>query len=190
MPFSFHDRTVVVTGSSRGIGRGIATAFHRAGANLHLIADDLAIFDAANDLCATGYQLDITDKEALTMALADVGRIDVLVNNAGVEHMTPIIDESAEIDTIFRRLIDVNVIGTATVTRALLPLIGKGSVIVNTSSVWGRIAEASFDAYVASKHAVIGLTKTWSKELGPSAYASTRFAPAGYALKPPCGPWN
>lgn len=167
MSFSFRDKTVVVTGSSRGIGRGVAAAFQRAGATLHLIADDPEIFKAAKELGSTGHQLDITDKEALTKALAHVGRIDVLVNNAGIEHMTPITDESAEIETIFRRLIEVNVIGTATVTRSLLPLMGKGSAIVNTSSVWGRIAEASFDAYVASKHAVIGLTKTWSKELGP-----------------------
>jgi NAD(P)-dependent dehydrogenase (short-subunit alcohol dehydrogenase family) len=81
--------------------------------------------------------------------------------------MTPVTDPGDETQSTFRRIVDINIVGTALVTRAALGRMPGGSAIVNTASIWGRVAEAQFDAYVASKHAIIGLTKTWAKELGP-----------------------
>ncbi|MBW8301610.1 MAG: SDR family oxidoreductase [Hydrogenophaga sp.] len=163
----FSGRTVVITGASRGIGLGIARAFHREGARLHLIADDAAVHERAAELGATAAQADIADGARVDAALEDVGTIDVLINNAGLERLTPLDDASPEGFATFRRIIDINIAGTALVTRRALRSMSSGGAIVNTASIWGRVAEAQFDAYVASKHAIIGLTKTWAKELGP-----------------------
>lgn len=166
MSLSLSGKTVVITGGSRGIGLGIARRFAEAGARLHLIANDKAIHERALELGASCAEADIADPEAVAGALAALPRIDVLVNNAGLELMTPIDDDSAEVEAAFRRIIEINVIGTALVTNRALPRMRAGASIINTASIWGRVAEARFGAYVASKHAIIGLTKTWARELG------------------------
>lgn len=166
MSGAFQDKTVVITGASRGIGLGVARGFAEEGALLHLIADDPGVMAAAMEIGATGHVADISDAAAVETALEAVERIDVLVNNAGYERMTPLISESDRVEETFRRVIDVNIIGTSIVTRRAIPRMRHGSAIINTASIWGRVAEAQFDAYVASKHAIIGLTKTWAKELG------------------------
>jgi 3-hydroxybutyrate dehydrogenase len=100
-------------------------------------------------------------------AAADGRGLDVLINNAGLELITPVDDPDPEVDQRFARIIEINVIGTWNVTRAALPALADGGRIINTASVWGKSAVAAFAAYVASKHAVIGLTRTFAKELGP-----------------------
>ena len=92
--------------------------------------------------------------------------LDVLVNNAGLELITPLTDLSDEVDATFARIIDINVRGTWNVTRAALPLLGPGARIINTGSVWSKTAVGEFAAYIASKHAVVGLTRTFARELG------------------------
>ena len=167
MNISFVGRHVVITGSSRGIGLGIAEGFATAGACLHLIANDEAVHEVAKALGATSAVADIADKAQVIAALAGLTRIDVLINNAGLELMTPIGDTADATSDAFRRVIDINVTGTALVTAAALDRMAAGSAILNTASIWGRVAEPRFGAYVASKHAIIGLTKTWARELGP-----------------------
>jgi NAD(P)-dependent dehydrogenase (short-subunit alcohol dehydrogenase family) len=105
------------------------------------------------------------------------GPLDVLVNNAGLERITPADDGSAEAVALFRRILDINVTGMAIVTAQALGAMGAGGRIVNTASIWGRVGEPLFGAYVASKHAVIGLTKTWAKELGPRGIRVNAVAP-------------
>ena len=167
MSISYVGKSVVITGASRGIGLGIAEGFAAAGASLHLIANDEGIHAAAAALGATSALADIADKAQVAAALARMDRIDVLINNAGLELMTPISDSSDATSDAFRRVIDINVNGTALVTAAALDRMHKGGAIINTASIWGRVAEPRFGAYVASKHAIIGLTKTWARELGP-----------------------
>lgn len=175
---SLSGRTVLVTGASRGIGLGIARAFAAAGADLYLLADDLAVTGEAEDLGARGFVADITSAAEVAQAIAELPpRLDVLVNNAGLERMTPLDDASHDNEATFRRIIEINVAGTFLVTRAALPKIPNGGKIINTASVWGRVAEPLFGAYVASKHAVIGLTKTWAKELGPKGIAVNAVCP-------------
>ncbi len=160
-------RAVVVTGASRGIGLGLARAFSGAGADLIMLADDPKIHDEAERLGARAAQVDVTVSAGVEAFAAGLDRVDVLINNAGYERLTPLDDASAGNEETFRRILEINVTGMFLMTRALLPKLGAGGRIVNTASVWSRTAEAAFGGYVASKHAVIGLTKTWAKELGP-----------------------
>lgn len=163
----FSSRSVLVTGSSRGIGLGIATAFAEAGASLVMLADDEAVVGAASRLGGRGFVCDITDATGLDAVMDAIGPIDVLINNAGFERMTPLMSDDPAIESVFRRIVEINVIGTDLVTRRGIRKMPRGATIINTASIWGRVAEPLFGAYVASKHAIIGLTKTWAKELGP-----------------------
>jgi 3-hydroxybutyrate dehydrogenase len=170
-------RTVLVTGASRGIGEGIARAFVTQGATTHILAEDEAVLSTASRIGASGHVADVTDERAVLAALTRIGKIDVLINNAGLERMTPIEGWDSTVLAIFRRVIEINVIGTTIVTQAALPRMEDGASIINTASIWGRIAEPMFGAYVASKHAVIGLTKTWAKELGARNIRVNAVAP-------------
>ena len=131
-----------------------------------IIANDTEVVSRAEELGATSAIADIADKSQVAKAFQKVSHIDVLINNAGLELMTPITDESDDVSGAFRRIIEINVIGIALVTSHALTMMVKGFAIINTASIWGRVSEARFGAYVASKHAIIGLTKTWAKELG------------------------
>jgi len=170
-------KVVLITGASRGIGLGVARGFAAAGADLHLLAEDDAVLPAAHRLGAAGHVADIARNEALVAVMAGIGRLDVLINNAGLERLTPLDDAGSANEATFRRILEVNVVGTFLATRAALPHLGAGARIINTASVWGRVAEPLFGAYVASKHAIIGLTKTWARELGPRGIAVNAVAP-------------
>lgn len=162
---------VVVTGASRGIGAGLARAFADAGNAVTLIADDAAVRDVASALAretgadVTGLCCDVTSDSDVAAAF-DGGRpIDVLINNAGVELPTPLGDADPAVHADFERILAVNVTGAWRVTRAALPAMRRPGCILITSSIWGRTAISGFSAYVASKHALIGLTRTWAHEL-------------------------
>jgi NAD(P)-dependent dehydrogenase (short-subunit alcohol dehydrogenase family) len=177
MTSSFIGKTVVITGASRGIGFGIAKGFAAAGAHLTLIADDEAVIVKASEIGATGAVADITDGNSISRALLKLSRIDVLINNAGLERLTPISEGGDDVEAVFRRIIEINIIGTQIVTRRVVPKMTSGGSIINTASIWGRVAEPLFGAYVASKHAIIGLTKTWAKELGPNGIRVNAVCP-------------
>lgn len=164
---TFEGRTVVITGASRGIGLGIARGFATAGADLLLIADDPGVAAAAEAIGARGTVADIRDAAAIDHALLPLESIDVLINNAGLERLTPLAGDDEESEALFKQIIDINIVGTQLVTRRALRRMKFGGSIINTASIWGRVAEPLFGAYVASKHAIVGLTKTWAKELGP-----------------------
>ena len=160
-------RIVLVTGASRGIGAAIAAAFVDVGATVHALAETDDIHRVAEGLGATGHLADITDERAVARALDAIGPLDILVNNAGLERLTPIEEMDDSGLAMFRRVIEVNVVGTSIVTARAQASMPPGAAIINTASIWGRVAEPLFGAYVASKHAIIGLTKTWARELGP-----------------------
>jgi 3-hydroxybutyrate dehydrogenase len=174
---NFTGKTVVITGASRGIGLGIAKGFAAGGADLHLLADDPQVVHAAHALHAAGHVVDITQSAPVAAFFDSLPKVDVLINNAGLERLTPLDDVSDTVLETFRRIIDINITGTYLVTRAAVPKMPQGSRIISTSSVWGRVGEPLFGAYVASKHAVIGLTKSWAKELGPRGINVNAVAP-------------
>jgi 3-hydroxybutyrate dehydrogenase len=153
-------RRVLVTGASRGIGLAVARAFAAAGCRVALLAETEEVVAAADGI-GTPIVCDVTDPVAV--AALDPGPLDVLVNNAGLERETRLDDPAAA--DLTARLMDINVTGMFRVTQKVLPQLAEGGAIVNTASVWGRTAPAGFSAYAATKHAVIGLTRAWSREL-------------------------
>lgn len=171
--FDFSGKRVLVTGASHGIGLAIAEAFCRAAADVTVLSSTPDILEAARDIEARtgravhGVICDITDREAVRRTFAELPGLDVLVNNAGLERITPMMEPGDEVEQTFERIIQINVVGTYYVTREALRLMEPGSSIVITSSVWGKSAAADFAGYVTSKHANIGFMRVLAKELGP-----------------------
>lgn len=181
--FDFSGKRVLVTGASRGIGLGVARGFAAASAELYILADDEGVYEAARSLerqfgaAVTPLRCDIAAAAALHRLLAPLGRIDVLVNNAGVELRTPIGDPQDDVDARFRRVVEVNIVGTWNATRAARPLMGGGGRIIVTSSIWGKVGEPGFAAYSASKHALLGMVRTLAGELGPCGISVNAVCP-------------
>jgi NAD(P)-dependent dehydrogenase (short-subunit alcohol dehydrogenase family) len=165
-------RTALVTGASRGIGEAISRRFGREGARVALAArNEDACRRIAGEIGAAGgeafaVRCDVTDARSIEDAVAAVverfGRIDVLVNNAGLGGPTPLDDPD---DSRWNAILATNLTGVFRVTRAVVPHMPDGGRIVNLSSVVGRFGVAGLSAYSATKHGVIGLTRTFALEL-------------------------
>ena len=186
----FSDQTVLVTGASRGIGYGVAKRFAECGAQVHIMARGQDTLEAAAELSrqtgrqVTGWVCDITDSSSVERVFAQLPKLDTFVANAGLEMVTPITDTSPDAEERFRRVIDINVIGTYLSTRAAVPLLQTGGNIIITSSIWGTTAEAELSAYIASKHANIGFMRVLAKELGPRGIRVNAVCP-GWVLTGP-----
>lgn len=174
-PLDYRGRTVVLTGAAGGIGRGLAQAFAEAGATLELLDRAAAALDAlvaelAPLAPARGTALDLADHAAVKAYAQDLASrdtaVDLLINNAGMEYPTPLADSGIEADRRWAALLDNNVVSMQRLTRALLPRLPAGASVINQASIWGLKAVPGFSAYVASKHAVIGLTRALAWELG------------------------
>lgn len=164
-------KVCVVTGGARGIGRAIVETYAKAGARA-VIAFDMA-FDGFEEVTAAHPSvkpvvLDVTDGAAVQAAIELIrtveGRIDVLVNNAGITR-DALVQKMTDDD--WDAVIAVNLTGVFKMTRAVGPLMmeqGEGS-IVNMTSVVGLAGNVGQSNYAASKGGVVALTKTWAKEL-------------------------
>jgi NAD(P)-dependent dehydrogenase (short-subunit alcohol dehydrogenase family) len=171
----FKGKIALVTGAANGIGRATALAFSGAGAKLVLVDRDAVAGEAtAGAIRQQGgdcrfVAADVTrsaDVQAYVKAALDAfGRIDCFYNNAGIEGAVALTAEYDE--AVFDAVIGVNVKGVFLGLRHVLPVMlrQKSGAVVNTASVAGLVATPGMPAYVASKHAVIGLTKTAAGEV-------------------------
>ncbi len=171
-----HDKVAVVTGGGRGIGRAICLSFADEGADVVVAADvesqvnDVAAEVRARHRNALACRFDVVnpdDVEGLvTAALAAFGKVDVLVNCAGVVGKRAFAFDAD--DAEWRRVIEVNLFGTYHCIKRFLPVMmrqGEGRII-NIASISGKQASPTNSAYSSSKHAVIGLTRTVAAEMG------------------------
>lgn len=164
------EKAALITGAASGIGRATALAFAREGARLVVADRDAAggeeTVRQARAAGATAHfvDTDVTNTaDVLTLVARTVelfGRLDCAFNNAGIEGVLAPVAEYPE--EMFARVFDVNVAGIYRCLRAEIPpmLRQGGGVIVNTASVAGLVGAGGLSAYVASKHAVVGLTKS------------------------------
>lgn len=191
-------RNIIVTGAASGIGLAAARLFAEYGAALMLVDRDEAVREVAASLPgAHSCACDIADPAALAEVVAGFPALDGAFNNAGIEGaggaMVPLIDYP---DEEFDRVLAVNVRGLWNCLKAELPAMqaNGGGAIVNTSSVMGWLGAAGMAAYSASKHAVVGLTRSAALEaagLGvrvnavlPGAVATPMLTERGFPANP------
>ncbi|MFS0674474.1 3-oxoacyl-ACP reductase FabG [Ornithinibacillus sp. 179-J 7C1 HS] len=180
------DKVAIITGAAGGIGFEAARKFGHEGAKV-IIADfdEAKGIESEKNLLEEGItckfvQVNVADRESVdTMvdkALAEYGKIDILINNAGITRDAMLSKMTLE---QFQQVIDVNLTGVFNCTQAVLPSMveqGKGK-IVNTSSVTGTYGNVGQTNYAAAKAGLIGMTKTWAKELGRKGINVNAVAP-------------
>lgn len=169
---------VLVTGGSRGIGAATVRAFAAAGYRVSFLYEKAheAAARVAEETGATALCCDVADAAGVNAAVASLPPINVLVNNAGIDHYGLISQISeAEWDRVF----NVNVKGIYHCIQAVLPamLEKQRGCILNVSSMWGQVGASCEVAYSATKGAVIALTKALAQELGPSGIRVNCVAP-------------
>ncbi len=187
MLLNFQKQVAVITGGARGIGAATAKAFLQQGAKVALL--DLngeecekyarALDSTGNNVAA--YQADVTDEVQIRAVVGQImerfGRIDILVNIAGILHHVPI-EEKTVAD--FERIVKVNLTGAFILCKTVVPFMKKQGwgKIVNMASIGGRTGRPGVAVdYSASKAGLIGLTQTLARELGPSGIYVNAIAP-------------
>ena len=185
------DRVAIISGGARGIGEGIAEMFAEHGAKV-------IIWDVLNEGAETAQKINnkgqsasfmkvsISDKEAVESAVQTIvdqhGRIDILINNAGITRDKTLLKMS---DEEWNAVIDVNLKGIFYCTRAVAPIMKeqKYGRIITASSTTGLRGNYGQTNYAATKAGVIGMTKTWALELGRYGITVNSIAP-GYVKTP------
>lgn len=170
------DKVAIITGGTGGIGKATAELFLKEGAKVVIVdLDQKVLDDTAEELSRLGtimpLQADVTEEADVARYVAETverfGRIDVFFNNAGIEgKVAPIAEQQME---DFDRVMAVNVRGVFMGLKHVMPVMFKqqSGSIINMSSVAGLMGSAGVAPYVASKHAVVGITKTAALEAGP-----------------------
>ncbi len=170
---AFAGATVVVSGAASGLGRALTLRFGRAGARVVALDRDVdALERLRQESAAAGCEVlalpcDVTDEQACTAAIAtavqQLGRVDVVINNAGISHRSPF---EATATAVLRRVMDVNLFGAVHLTRPALPALRQSrGLIVAISSVAGYTPLIARTGYAASKHAVHGFFESLRTEV-------------------------
>ena len=182
-------RTALVTGAGKGIGRAVAHALARAGANVALVARTAADLErvaaeiraASPDARVLTAVADVADRAAVegavARAAAELGDVDILVNNAGIAEFGSVLDMEPE---VWERIHRVNVLGTLHATRAVLGgmIARRRGDVVNVASTAGEKGAATTAAYAASKAAVLRLTESLAAEVRKHDVRVTALLPS------------
>ncbi len=178
--FSVKGKVCVITGAFHGLGEVIARRLAAHGATV-VLGDVRDCTELATELDGLAVRCDVTDETqvaAMMQAAVDAhGRIDVVVNNAGVESWEGDITE-LDVDG-WRRDMDINVLGVGLGIKHAVPHMQAGGSIINTASLFGLMAVPTLSSYNASKAAVIHLTRTAAVELGPKGIRVNAICPTG-----------
>jgi 3-oxoacyl-[acyl-carrier protein] reductase len=180
------DKVAIITGGANGIGYAAAETFGKEGAKVAIVDfNEEQGSKSVNILKEKGYetsffQVNVANRDSVDEMVKSVletyGQIDILVNNAGITKDGMLSKLSIE---DFQKVIDVNLTGVFHCTQAVLPAMisrGKGKII-NTSSVSGVYGNVGQTNYAATKAGVVGMTKTWAKELGRKGIHVNAVAP-------------
>lgn len=178
-PGRLSGRVAVVTGAARGIGAAIAYRLAVEGAKLVLADIDAAVGDTALALGAASLVLDVASPRAgsrlAELAVQRFGRVDLLVNNAGIGGSRQLVDSD---DDLLARILDVDLGAVLRVTRDVLPDLTRPSgCIVNVGSVFGIAGHPGTTAYAVAKAGVGQFTRTLAAELGPAGIRVNAVAP-------------
>ena len=177
---SIAGKRAIVTGAASGMGRATAHLFADEGARVAVVdlGEDRvgAVVEEIRAVhgpdAAQGWAVDVSDGGQVAHLVAEVveafGGLDILVNNAGISRVAGAAADDAEFDEVWAATLAVNLTAQARMVRAALPFLAaaEGGRVVNIASTEGLIATAGITAYTASKHGVIGLTKSLAVELG------------------------
>ena len=185
--FSLDGRVALVTGASRGLGFAMAQALAEHGATVIVNArDETALAEAARKLNADHLAFDVADpkqgRTALDEIVARHGKLDILINNAGIQHRRPLTEWE---DADFDRVIAVNLSACFRLARdaAKLMLPNKYGRIINTGSVAAILARPTIHAYVAAKAGLHGLTRSMAAEIGRHGVTVNAIAPGYFATE-------
>ena len=171
--FNFSGENVVVSGGTKGIGAAVAITFAKAGAAVIVLGTSQNIEQISEDLSnqagrTIGYRrCDVADPEQVTEMANSLEKVDVFVNNAGIEKFTPSSPASDTFVQDIQRTACVNFTGALMTTKAIVSHMIDGGRIIFTASIWSKIGVADFSAYCASKHATLGMVRSFAREFGP-----------------------